>query len=144
MELRFKKVFDSFIVFKTPIEICNDLGEIIKIYGLLYNKEDAHTDDLWQWRLNRYIAYLVGCHRTQINHGDIEPDIYISPQGRKIELNSSHKDFIYQTLKNEIPQYTVVEFNNPLILEDGDKEDRFIISQKPINKYFSTERRIGE
>ena len=136
MGLHFKQVFDSFIVFSKPLELYNDNGENIKIYGLLYFKEDTHNDNLWQWKLNRYIAYLVGCTRLQDNNGYLQPETFITPQGLKIELSNSLKNFIYDTLKNELPSYTTVEHAYSLILEDSEHEGRFIISDSILEKYY--------
>ncbi|MCH5335468.1 MAG: hypothetical protein J1D86_06685, partial [Alistipes sp.] len=62
-------MYDAVVVFDIPVEIANDRGERIYIFGLLYDKTLKHKDDLWTWELNRYLCYLQGCQTVQTNNG---------------------------------------------------------------------------
>lgn len=123
-------VYDGFVAFQEPILITNDANETIPIYGLLYNRERRHRDDLWTWELNRYLAYLQGCENVQKNGGKLVPEQWITSDGNIIPLDVSNKNFIYKTMKHRLTEYKISEDMVPFEIEDGDVDDVFVISQE--------------
>ena len=54
-----EKRYDAVVKFNIPILIQDDNGELHTIYGILYNQQRKHRDDLFLWEVNRYITYLM-------------------------------------------------------------------------------------
>ena len=123
-------VYDGFVAFQEPVLITNDANETIPIYGLLYNRERRHRDDLWTWELNRYLAYLQGCENVQKNGGKLVPEQWITSDDNIIPLDVSNKNFIYKTMKHRLIEYKISEDIVPFEIEDGDVDDVFVISQE--------------
>ena len=123
-------VYDGFVAFQEPVLITNDANETIPIYGLLYNRERRHRDDLWTWELNRYLAYLQGCENVQKNGGKLVPEQWITSDDNIIPLDVSNKNFIYKTMKHRLIEYKISEYIVPFEIEDGDVDDVFVISQE--------------
>lgn len=123
-------VYDGFVAFQEPVLITNDANETIPIYGLLYNRERRHRDDLWTWELNRYLAYLQGCENVQKNGGKLVPEQWLTSDDNIIPLNVSNKNFIYKTMKHRLIEYKISEDIVPFEIEDGDVDDVFVISQE--------------
>lgn len=127
--------YDGLIIFSEPVIIHDDEDKDIKIYGLIYNKELRHADDLWQWQINRYICYLMGCQRIQEKNGNIAPELFITSDGYQIPLRDSTKTLIYKLLKEEMILYRIVESEKPFEIDEETCEDMFVISKSFIDKY---------
>lgn len=57
----------------------------------------------------------MGCSRAVINGGSIAPELWVAKSGEMIILDNGAKDYIYQTMKDEMIGYRLLEFNSPLI-----------------------------
>ncbi len=128
------KCFDGAVVFQDPINIRDDHDEVITIYGLLYNQEQKHTDDLWTWELNRYICYLQGCERAQDNGCRLAPGLLITATDNIIALNYRFKSLIYKIMKEDMTRYRLVEPSEPFGILPDDTEDIFITSNDFIHR----------
>ena len=127
--------YDGMVILDIPIKIKDDEGKALPIYGLLYNKEYRHNDDLWQWQLNRYLCYLLGCTRIQKNKGTLVPDLFITSEGNSICMNDSVKNLLYRLLKKDMPTFRVMESDKPFEIEKNEIDCNFIISKKLIDRY---------
>lgn len=123
-------VYDGFVGFQEPVLITNDANETIPIYGLLYNRNRRHRDDLWTWELNRYLAYLQGCESVQKNKGKLVPEQWITSNDNIISLDVNNKNFIYRIMKHRLIEYKISENIVPFEIEKGDVDDVFVISQE--------------
>ena len=127
--------YDAIVCFYLPIHIKNDEGDTIPIYGILYDKDARHKDDLWTWQLNRYICFLQGCERVQINGGKLAPEVWYTYSGRMIELTNQHKNFIYRIMKKDMMDYRITEFVSPIEYKPEEIDDIFIISEELMKRY---------
>ena len=135
-----KSKYNGVIVLTDPVYIKDSKGNTIYIYGILYDMLWKIKDDLFSWECQRYLAYLYGIQRCQYNKGVIEPDVWITENGAMIILDESTKNFIYKVMRPDIPVYRLVEFEKPLELEDGESEDCFLTSFKPLERYNIVEK----
>ena len=125
-----KKIkYDGLVCFEKPVCIRDDFNRTILIYGLLFEKDKRHKDDLWTWELNRFISFLQGCEKAQNNGCRISPDKIIMPNGKEIKLTVEVKNIIYKIIKPEIIDYTINEYYEPLETNESEVEDMFVISQ---------------
>lgn len=122
-----EKRYDAVVKFNIPILIQDDNGELHTIYGILYNQQRKHRDDLFLWEVNKYITYLMGCSRAVINGGSIAPELWVAKSGEMIILDNGAKDYIYQTMKDEMIGYRLLEFNSPLDILPEDVEGEWVI-----------------
>ena len=132
-------MYDAVVVFDVPVEIANDRGERIYIFGLLYDKTLKHKDDLWTWELNRYLCYLQGCQTVQTNNGKLAPELWITPDEQLIALKVETKNYIYRIMRERMQGYRVVEYDQPLDLKPEEHEDLFVISKEPLVRYHLTD-----
>lgn len=128
------KCYDGVVVFHTPVQIRDDHDEIITIYGLLYNREQKHADDLWTWELNRYISYLQGCQRVQQKGCKLAPGLIITATDNIIALNNRLKSLIYRIMKKDMIWYRLLEPEKPFTIEPDEVEDIFIISKQFVKR----------
>ena len=128
-------IYDAMVVFDSPIEIMTDSGERISIFGLLYEKERKHKDDLWTWQLNRYICYLQGCQRIQERGGRLAPELWISSKQNLLTLRTPLKNLIYRIIKHRMIGYRQLEFTRPLEIRPTEHEDLFLTSSEPLTRY---------
>ena len=126
------KGYDALVILDMPIHITNDAGEVVSIYGLLYDKDTKHKDDLWTWELNRYICYLMGCEKAQSNGCRLAPELFITEDGNMIALNVELKNLIYRIMKERMTGYRIIETIEPLELHHDEVQDIFVIYQEPI------------
>lgn len=129
-----KNKYDGMVVFETPILITDQTDEKHFIYGLLYNKDEMHKNDLWTWEINRFIAYLLGCQRMTENGGELTTDAWLSSCGKIIPLTPAAKNFIYKLEKKELPRYTIDE-TSPIELSDGNHEGEFLLTNPYVNSH---------
>lgn len=134
-----KKQYDAMVVFDTPVQIVDDGGDVIFIYGLLYNQAERHKDDLWTWELNRYICYLQGCERAQSNGCKLAPELLITNDDNMIALKVIFKNLIYRIMKKHMIRYRIVEPTEPIKIHSGEIDDNLIISQQLINRIYNNE-----
>ena len=127
-EIEIVNEYDGYVGFDVPILISNDENETIPIYGLLYNRERRHRDDLWTWELNRYICYLQGCENVQKNGGKLVPEQWITCEGNIIALDVNSKNFVYQTMRHRMIGYRIFEDVLPYEFGDEDVDDIFVLS----------------
>lgn len=126
--------YDAIVILDEPVKIRDDRGDVITIYGLLYNKDEKHKDDLWTWELNRYICYLQGCERVQDNGGRIAPEMIITAGQNMISLNVRMKNLIYRIMKEDMLPYRIIEYYNPIQLNPDEIEDNLVISGSVITR----------
>ncbi len=136
-----KKQYDAMVIFDTPIQIVDDGGDVISIYGLLYNQDEKHKDDLWTWELNRYICYLQGCERAQSNGCKLAPELLITKDENMIALKVRFKNLIYRIMKKHLIRYRMVELTDPIKIHFGETDDNLIISQQLINRIYNNEKK---
>lgn len=129
------------VIFDTPIQIVDDGGDVISIYGLLYNQDEKHKDDLWTWELNRYICYLQGCERAQSNGCKLAPELLITKDENMIALKVRFKNLIYRIMKKHLIRYRMVELTDPIKIHFGETDDNLIISQQLINRIYNNEKK---
>lgn len=122
--------YNGFVCFDTPIVIVNDSNEPIPIYGLLYNINKLHLNDLGFWSLNRYICYLLGCENVQKNGGTLAHETWITPDENIISLNVEYKNFIYKTMRHKMIGYKLCESELPFDILEGESDDIFVISDE--------------
>ncbi len=134
--------YNGVVVFQTPIQIRNDHDEVISIYGLLYNWEQKHKDDLWTWELNRYICYLQGCERAQENGCRLAPGLLITATDNMIPLNYRIKSQIYRIMKEDMIDYRLVEPVETFEINEDQVDDTCIISQKLIDRIQKNDKKI--
>lgn len=125
-----KSTFDGIVSFNIPVHIQNDKGDVISIYGLLFNKDEFHHEDLSFWALNRFLCYIMAAEKVQNNGGGLAPEIFYSPSGRMIKLGTAHKNLIYRLMREELMGYRIVEFVEPLLIGEDEADDIFIISNE--------------
>lgn len=130
-----KSKYTGVIVLTDPVYITDSKGNTIFIYGILYDMLRKMKDDLFSWGCQRYLAYLYGAQRCQYNKGIVEPDVWITSYGGMIVLDNPVKNAIYKIMREDIPVYTLVEFLEPLELEENEYEDCFLISKAPLKRY---------
>lgn len=128
------KEYDALVVFNMPIHITNDAEEVVSIYGLLYDKETKHKDDLWTWELNRYICYLMGCAKAQSNGCRLAPGLFITENGNIIALNVELKNLIYRIMKDKMTGYRIIETIEAFEPCPDEVQDIFVISQQLISR----------
>ena len=128
-------IYDAMVVFDSPIEIMTDSGERISIFGLLYEKERKHKNDLWMWGLNRYICYLQGCQRVQEKGGRLATELWISSKQNLLTLRTPLKNLIYRIIKHRMIGYRQLEFTRPLEIRPTEHEDLFLTSSEPLTRY---------
>ena len=133
--------YDAMVIFDTPIQIVDDGGDVISIYGLLYNQDEKHKDDLWTWELNRYICYLQGCERAQSNGCKLAPELLITKDENMIALKVRFKNLIYRIMKKHLIRYRMVELTDPIKIHFGETDDNLIISQQLINRIYNNEKK---
>ena len=136
------KEYDGIVIFYTPIQIVDDGGDVISIYGLLYNKQEKHNEDLWRWKLNRYVCYLQGCERVQCNGGKLAPELVITSGGNMISLNVRLKNLIYRIMKKEIIRYRIIETVEPIVIQSNEVEDNLVISQQLLGRIQNSTMKI--
>ena len=128
--------YDSVVILENPIKILDDDEKPISIYGFLYNKGKKHEDDLWQWELNRYIAYVLASEKVQQNDAKLAPEMWILSNGNSIYLKTGHKNLIYRLMKDKLPEYRIKEYLEPFAdIKDGETEGEFVISESFIERY---------
>lgn len=128
------KEYDALVILDVPIHITNDAGEVVSIYGLLYDKETKHKDDLWTWELNRYICYLMGCEKAQSNGCRLAPGLFITENGNMIALNVELKNLIYRIMKDKMTGYRIIETIEAFEPCPDEAQDIFVISQQLISR----------
>ena len=132
--LTFKLAYDSIVLFDSlPFVIKNDEGKEITIWGILYNKQDRHDDDLWIFEVNRYISYLKFCQDVQYKGGRLSPDEVELPDGNIISLQVSHKNLLYRLYRDKLLWYTLVE-RDLLDLKPDEVDESFLISDEPLKR----------
>lgn len=130
------KGYNGVVIFDEPVKIKDDEGKPIPIFGILYNKDEKHRDDIWLWELNRFLTYLVASARVQERNGKIAPEMWILGSGQTINLNVENKNLIYRLLKDEIPSYKVKEFDEPFKdIKEGETEGEFVVSESFLERY---------
>lgn len=129
-----KLAYDSLIYFNSiPITILDDAGKKINIYGILYNKQSAHEEDLFLgFFVNRYICYLRACEIIQQKGGQLAPDFWELQNGNKITLQLAHKNLIYRIMRNRMLWYRIIETDGALELKEDEFDGNFLISKKPL------------
>ena len=120
--------YDSVVILDSPIVLRDDEGEGIYIYGLLYEKERSHQDEIFIWELRRYLSYLKGCEKILDNGCALAPEIWVMEDGRMINLTVEHKNLIHRIMGDRIQSFTLEETNQPLILNPEHTEDIFVTS----------------
>ena len=130
------KGYDGVVIYDNPMKILDDEGNPIRIYGILYNKEEKHRDDLWQWQLNRFYTYLLACERVQEQNGKLAPEMWILENGHTIKLSVENKNLIYRLMKDNIPAYRIKEFVEPFNdITEGETDGEFVISVSFMERY---------
>lgn len=124
--------YDGLVLFDQVLIIRDDLDRIKPIWGLLYDKNKWHKDDLWTWKLNRFISYLHACDVVQHNNGKLSPGKWTTPDGMEICLTEEIKNFIYQTMKPRMTGYKIIECAEPFEISETETEDMYVISQEYI------------
>lgn len=127
--------YDSMVVFERPLHIRDDENIVIPIYGLLYNKAVMHEEDLFSFKLHHFITYLQGAEKASAQRVWLSPDKWIRPDGHDIPISTPIKNLIYRLLRDKMIGYTLLEFPKPLEIEDGECEDRYIISETLLVRY---------
>ena len=128
--------YDGLVIFDSAIKILDDEQKPIFIYGLLFSKEQKHHDDLWQWELNRFLAYLMGCEKVQENKGKLAPEMWVLSNGNSINLKLEQKNLIYRLMKEQLMGYRIKEFIEPFAdIKEGETEREFVISESFIERY---------
>lgn len=122
--------YDGFVLFESPVIIRDDLDHPNIIFGLLFEKEKLHKDDLGMWQLNRFISYLNGCVNVQSNNGEIWPDKLITSDGKEIKLTVEVKNCIYHIMKPKMMRYRIIESPEPFEINETETEDRYVISEE--------------
>lgn len=123
-----KERYDAIVSFDEPIMIQDDNGELHTIYGILYNQKRRHREDLWQWAIQRYITYLMGCSRAVKNGGSIAPELWVAKSGEMIILDNAAKDYIYQTIKDDMIGYRLLEYDKPIDILPDEVEGELVIA----------------
>lgn len=123
-----KERYDAIVSFDEPIMIQDDNGELHTIYGILYNQKRRHHDDLFLWEVNRYITYLMGCSRAVKNGGSIAPELWVAKSGEMIILDNAAKDYIYQTIKDDMIGYRLLEYDKPIDILPDEVEGELVIA----------------
>ena len=133
-KVEIKLAYDSLIYFNSiPITILDDAGEKINIYGILYNKQSAHEEDLFLgFFVNRYICYLRACEIIQQKGGLLAPDFWELKNGNKITLQLAHKNLIYRIMRNRMLWYRIIETDEAIDLKEDEFDGNFLISKKPL------------
>ena len=132
--MTFKLVWDSIILFDSlPVSIKNDEGKEITIWGILYNKQDRHEDDLFIFEVNRYLAYLRFCQELQSKGGELSPDEIELPDENRISLQISHKNLLYRLYRDKIFWYFLIE-KDTLDLKPSEVDGNFLISEEPLKR----------
>ncbi|MDE7459851.1 MAG: hypothetical protein K2M85_02055 [Paramuribaculum sp.] len=108
--------------------------QVVSIYGLLYDKDTKHKDDLWIWELNRYICYLMGCEKAQSNGCKLAPELFITEDGNMIALNVELKNLIYRIMKEKMTGYRIIETIEAFEPCPDEVQDIFVISQQLISR----------
>ncbi len=126
--------YDGAVVLQTPVQIRDDHNEVITIYGILYNKEKMHKDDLWGWGINRYICYLQSCERAQENGCRLAPKMIITASDNMIALNYRLKSLIHRIMKEDMSSYRLIEVIEPFVIYPDEVEGTFIISKEFIDR----------
>lgn len=123
-----KEYYDAIVSFDEPIMIQDDNGELHIIYGILYNQKRRHKDDLWLWAVNRYICYLMGCSRAVKNGGSIAPEMWVCKSGELVIFDNCSKDYIYESMKDEMIGYRLLEYDKTLDILPGEVEGEWVIA----------------
>ena len=130
----FKLGYDSIIYFDSiPITILDDQGKEINIYGILYNRQSAHEEDLYLgFFVNRYICYLRASEIIQQKGGKLAPDFWELPNGNKITLQLPQKNLIYRIMRERMLWYRIIETDGALDLKEDEYDGNFLISKNPL------------
>ncbi|MCH5234804.1 MAG: hypothetical protein J1E16_05880 [Muribaculaceae bacterium] len=130
----FKLGYDSIIYFDSiPITILDDQGKEINIYGILYNRQTAHEEDLYLgFFVNRYICYLMASEIIQQKGGQLAPDFWELPNGNKITLQLPQKNLIYRIMRDRMLWYRIIETDGALDLKEDEYDGNFLISKNPL------------
>lgn len=134
MAKKIKSDYNGMVVLSAPINILDDNGRIISIYALLYDTQ-KHFDDLWQWELNRYISYLLGCVQVQEKDCEISPELWILSNGNMIPLAVGHKNLIHKIMKSKIEPYLISEYEKRIEFYEDEVEDMWVISPAPLIRH---------
>lgn len=133
--MTFRLAYDSIILFDSlPIYISDDYGKEITIYGICYNSQAAHDEDIFVRMVNSYICYLRGSEIVQNKGGQLAPDFWELPNGNKITLQISHKNLIYRIMRDRMLWYRLVETREHLDLREGEIDGNFLISDEPLKR----------
>ena len=134
--MKLKPTYDSIILLDSiPVSIFDDSGKEILIFGILYNKAEAHADDLFLGFLtNRYISYLRSSEIIQYKGGKLSPDEWEFDNGKRVFLNLSLKNLIYRIMRKDRLWYRLVERTEPIDFREGEVDENFLISTKPLER----------
>ena len=134
--MKLKPIYDSIILLDSiPVSIFDDSGKEILIFGILYNKAEAHADDLFLGFLtNRYISYLRSSEIIQYKGGKLSPDEWEFDNGKRVSLNLSLKNLIYRIMRKDRLWYRLVERTEPIDIREGEVDENFLISTKPLER----------
>ena len=131
-----KENYDGVAIFDKPIRILDDENNPIPIYGLMFSKGRKHADDLWQWELNRYLAYLMACEVVQKQNGKLAPEMLLLGSGHSINLKVETKNVIYRLMKDDLIGFRIKEYIEPFMdIREGETEGDFVISESFIERY---------
>ena len=130
--------YNGVILLDQPVEIDDGPPNgITTIYGILIDKDTTHKNDLWIWTLNSYICYMRGSQMCQEQGGDIFPDHWITKDGKRIDLTTDVRGYIYKIYKDTygVPTYRIVESEKDFMIFPMEHDGSFLTSHSFIKRY---------
>lgn len=129
-----KPTYDSIVLLEIPVSIRNDKGEEVSIWGILYNRQMAHEEDLWFRMLNAYICYVQASEILQNKGAELYQDCWKLKNGNIITLQIPYKNLIYRIMRDQMLRYKLVEPSHPLDLREEEIDGNFLISTAPLER----------
>ena len=124
---------DSIVLLDEPIPFLNDNLKEIRVYGIVYDAQQAHDADLFMFMVNRYLCYLLASSIILCKGGQLSPDELELPNGDRISLQTEYKNLIYRIMRDRLPSYSLIE-RDILDLKADEIDGNFLISPAPLKR----------